>query len=140
MGTPIPPIFVPPDVPPGDPCTTCWGAGKPFGDGGTPGTIIVTFSGIDKAAGWVPGAGPLFNGDWVLVQVVGVPCRYLLNFFGLEIVLAFTSLITFLSVSRAGFLFMFRGTSPLPCQTFLFGSGSEWFTAGSVVLNISGVT
>lgn len=46
MGTPLKPNE------PGDACFDCWGEGKPFGEGPTPKTVIVTLSDFQPAKFW----------------------------------------------------------------------------------------
>ena len=46
MGTPLPPNL------PGDPCTVCWGPGKPFGDGPTPKVIELRLTSILPGELW----------------------------------------------------------------------------------------
>lgn len=63
-------------VPAGDPCTVCWGTGKPFGSGQTPETINVVIENVEKGPGWIPDFGEPPNGAFRLSQIGGFPCRY----------------------------------------------------------------
>lgn len=73
MGTPVPP-FEP--VPPGETCSVCWGAGKPFGVGPTPSEVRVMITGIEKGPDWEIGFGEPPAGSFDLTQTFGVPCGW----------------------------------------------------------------
>ena len=76
MGTRIPLPVPDPPVPPGDPCVNCWGSGKPFGDVDTPSILTVTFSGVEKGLGWVPGDPEPIDGAFLVTQNIISPCRF----------------------------------------------------------------
>lgn len=67
------------EVPPGVTCPICWGAGKPFGDVGTPGIVTLTFSGIEAGSGQPAGWPPPPNGSYELSQVSGCGFQYFAN-------------------------------------------------------------
>ena len=68
MGTPIDPYE------PGDPCSICWGAGKPFGDVETPLRVLMKISGVKPGAMYESFGSPPLNGSFLLQQTS--PCRW----------------------------------------------------------------
>jgi len=72
MGTPpaVPPVAA------GDLCPFCWGPGKTFGPEGTPESIIVNFSGIEKGPDWIPALGEPIDGTFEVTQDLVLPCKF----------------------------------------------------------------
>ena len=62
MGEPVGPEYTP-----GELCTTCWGPGKPFGEGPTPKYVAITFSGLT-------GIWAACNHKWIGQQNEAMPC------------------------------------------------------------------
>lgn len=122
MGTPITPPVEPDPEPVGDPCNQCWGAGKPFGDGDTPASINVNFSGLQSGISQVIENGPNEDGSWTLPQKIGVPCVFeipLFGGFGIDVLFQFGQTGV---VADAFFSTIFFGFTESPCSTLIFQS------------------
>jgi hypothetical protein len=139
MGTRIPgPIILPP-VFPGSPCPVCWGEGKAFGDGDTPESIVLSFSGISKGPNWVLGDGEPIDGKIECFQAIG-PCNYQKPFFTPTIDLFWTDFNTSVSVldSSLGIAHFFA-VSPNLCESLLLNELDDHFAGGSCKVIIPGV-
>lgn len=64
MGTPLPPNE------PGDPCGTCWGIGKAFGDGDTPKFIKMKFSDFLPGEFWTQELDDFLKLEHLMIQDV----------------------------------------------------------------------
>ena len=124
----------------GDPCSICWGTGKPFGDGDTPESITVNFSGINKGSTWSSGNGDPISGDFIIPQVVGIACQFVGTVGDDEISILFDSVFTLVNVIRSGSVNQFTGISNGACGTFVFNTESNPFTGGSCRIFIPEVT
>lgn len=124
----------------GDACVNCWGQGKPFGSGGTPETIEITFEGVEKNVDWVPGAGEPIDGTFTLVQDVVFSCWYRFGGFPTtEILVEFRAGETFVGGTSDTNVTCFRGTSVQACSTVV---GNEWafrFKNGTATIRIPGI-
>jgi len=132
MGTPI---DIEGDYEEGNPCTRCWGPGKPFGDVPTPKYMVLNVSGVFPCP---PNEKNPPNGSWLLTQAEGFPCawnlttsNYIMGFgFGVD----FTECwIRDIPSDK----FWFRGLPEPVCTTFNKNWWSECtpglFAAGGVV-------
>ena len=135
MGTPIPRLITPDPVAAGDDCTTCWGAGKTFGDIDTPESISITLSGINKTDLWVEGNPEPPNGEHLLDQTVE-PCYYFFisGEFGFQV--QFQSDDTFVQVEAFGIGDVFIGFAGDICQTTVMNEVDTKYTGGSCVITI----
>lgn len=115
----------------GDACSICWGPGKPFGDGDTPESITVNFSGINKGSTWSDGDGEPISGEFIIPQVVGIACQYVDNIGDDEVSILFDTVFTLVNVIRFGFVNQFTGISDDACGTFIFNTESGKFEGGS---------
>lgn len=132
MGTPVPlPIDVPP-VPPGDPCTTCWGTGKPFGDIDTPSEIPAIVSGINKGPNWSGSAGVPPNGERLFIQDPNFPCRYSADFDVWFVRMVFGSVFEGCSLTRLGFITAFFSRVPDACRELYTNEENDKFVGGTV--------
>lgn len=136
MGTKIPRIIVPGEVPAGVACSNCWGIGKTFGNVDTPSEIIMTVSGVNKGPDWVPFQGEPPNTVMTLEQVAGTPCRYDGSDgtnFGTVIFDAGETVVIALSFRQQG---GFINENADLCALSITGNTSDYFTGGSVVLQL----
>lgn len=128
-------------VPAGDPCGICWGLGKPFGGGDTPESIEVTFEGIEKGPGWIPGNGEPIDGTFTLDQLAASPCEFTdipAPPFGIFV--NFLNGITQVGgVSDTGFPSFFRSTN-VSCSTVFANQLVNRFINGSAVIRIPEVS
>lgn len=137
MGTSIPPKDPPPDVPEGSPCVNCWGPGKPFGNGETPSTINVVLSGIEKGPDWGPGSGGAMNGEYVLDQVVGLPCGFQLDIIPFAFIFVlFLPGETQVGANNQAMHNAFTRNGASPCSTVLANEEDEDFTGGVATITI----
>lgn len=140
MGTPIPiPFPPPPPADPADPCTTCWGVGKPFGSGDTPDEFEVKFSGqIPGPAEFLNNGPNAPNGTWTVIQSIASACTYRSSIPGVTISVNFgVNATTVTAVGPAGSIFL--GSQPPTCSTLILGF-AFFGSTGSAKLLIPGVT
>lgn len=137
MGTPIPPPPVILPIPPGNPCSVCWGIGKEFGSGSTPIKIFVTIEGVEKGPLWLPVFGEPLNGDFLLEQTDLFPCRYEYPAIGsLRVEVRFLFDRTIVSAfSDTGFL-CFTGDPMNICQTLFPNQETLEFKNGTFLITI----
>lgn len=130
MPTLIPELITVDAVAAGDACSVCWGAGKPFGDGDTPESIVLNFSGINKGPSWSTGDPEPLSGEIELPQNPSVPCNFsdLIGTVGYEF--TFLAGTTALSVDDGGtdlFVALVVGA----CSITLFNELTTMFVGGT---------
>lgn len=136
MGTPVPPPPVLPIPSPiGNPCTTCWGTGKPFGDGDTPVLMTAKVSGINKGPFWDPSAGEPPNGAITLTQTAS-PCFYRLITAEHTYLLTWTSVLSRFTIELPSSQLVFAGTVLSICENFFLNVIGFQFIGGSVQVRI----
>lgn len=123
-------------VPAGDPCTICWGNGKPFGPGETPNKVTIVIEGVEKGPGWTSGMGEPPNGTFILTQHVVSSCLFL--FENDDFILRWSTgarqplfQITQKPSSEISFL-----TPAIPCRTFYENTITDSFVGGTATIFI----
>lgn len=139
MGTPIPPPFEPPPVPGGDACAICWGAGKPFGADGTPDSVSVNFSGINKGDSWSPGDGEPIEGLFEIPQSILSACFYLFQDAEWTITVFFDSDHTDITAESAIGKIHFETPNAAICAIAAINERDAEFIGGSAIIYIPGV-
>ena len=134
MGTIIPDLYNPPDVPAGTACPYCWGTGKPFGDGDTPSSIIVNFSGIRKALTWVSRDGEELDGSYSLDNFGS--CGYSGLFDAGGITVVFTETATQVWADRPGTIDLFVNFFGNVCASLVMNDSESPFVDGSCLITI----
>lgn len=131
MGTPIPePIIVPP-VPAGNDCTICWGIGKPYGDGDTPESIKVNFSGIAKADDWDSWMLDPFEGEFELDQFGIFPCHFRFTDAVWMVNVIFHTLSTEIVLEGRDGGFQFLSPNSSECATLVFNEREIRYVNGT---------
>lgn len=122
MGKPIPPPLVIEPVSAGALCSLLWGPGKAFGDGPTPESVVVNFSGQNQRnPNDPPFLAPLV-GDFILLQIIGQPCRFFLDIGTHTIELIWSSGFSLLRQILGGFTVTFNALTT--------GIGTTEFVSG----------
>lgn len=123
-------------VPAGDPCTVCWGNGKPFGVGETPESVTVVIADVEKGPGWMAGDGEPPNGTFELAQNPVSPCRYQFSdddYFIEWLTLGRGSLVGVTNKPSTVQSFLGRRA---PCQTFYENEIVDKFIGGTATIFI----
>lgn len=136
MGTPIPPPIIPDPVPPGGPCTTCWGSGKPFGDGDTPESVTANVSGINRGRFWDPSDGEPPNGVIILPQQGLSGCSFELVTANHTFLLAWTSAMSRFTIRLPSSALVFAGTVLDICKTSFTNVVGFSFFGGTVEIKV----
>lgn len=132
MGTPIPDPIEPPDSGTGNPCSICWGVGKPFGDVDTPTTVLIRVSGVNKGPNWTAANGEPVNGDFNCEQVPGFPCTWQAVGVGFNVVYSYSGGITSATVVNEKGNGVFAGQNLSPCELSLGNQLTSIFELGTV--------
>ena len=137
MGIKIPPPWIyppPPDpVPPGDPCTNCWGTGKTFGDGDTPSKIQVTFAGIRKGPNWTSGCQDPFAGTLDVEQYPG-GCSFSGWFAGFIFELQWSPVATYILLIDSDSNRHFEHNFYEACSLFVPNDLDDIYSGGSALI------
>lgn len=136
MGKPIPPPIVPVPVPPGTLCTTCWGSGKPFGDGDTPESVTASISGINKSIFWDPSSGEPPNGVVILEQTGVGSCSFSKITASHTFLLTWSSILSRFTIRLPASELVFFDTILNICKTSFENVGTFAFTGGTVEIII----
>ena len=127
---------MPDPVEAGDDFITCWGFGKPFGDGDTPDQIILSVSGVNKGPGWLPSDPDPINGVFTLLQIFGSPGLF--RFIGGDVVafVLWTVSQSVCVVSDLAFVNTFSGGEAIPCLVDFENALTDKFVGGTAVVTI----
>lgn len=131
MGQPIPEAIEVDPVAAGDACMICWGTDKPFGDGDTPESITVNFSGVQKGPDWLAGDGEPIEGEFELTQDPGNACTFNGGAPDFLIICDFTAVNTEVTVLSALGPIAFLSQGSGPCETLVFNEEVSEFENGS---------
>lgn len=130
MGTPLPPNL------PANPCGTCFGLGKTFGDAPTPRVLILQFSGFTPDQAWDPATEQILLTPQYLIQQTD-PCTYQINAGGILFFFQWRTLTTLCSIEQTpGVIEYFRGDVSDLCELLVQNellTGINVATIGGVV-------
>lgn len=135
MGTLIPQPIIPDPVAAGNDCTICWGLDKPFGNGNTPESIVVNFSGIQKGPTWGVSDDLPINGKFTLTQIVD-PKEYQLVDSGIGFAVIFLVDSTRIILRKIGFYDIFNGVTINACETLVYNYLNTRYINGSCLITI----
>lgn len=120
MGTPLPPTET------GDPCTVCWGPGKPFGDRNTPKVIQLRLTSMLPGEFYTQEFEQFLLTTHYLEQF-GEPCHYRIESNGFRFDLLFEMSFTFVLIVHLPTAHgVFTNTSAPVCSTDI----ENLFTSG----------